>query len=226
MSTGLDTIGRAARERLSDPQFLARMREQAPAGVVLRSDDELEQTLEAALAGHPAGADLHVFAYGSLMWNPALEAALAGPALVHGWHRRFCLRSLIGRGSPGEPGLMLALDRGGSCNGMLLSIPAAKIRQELTLLWRREMAVGSYDARWVTARTGAGRVPAIAFVAAQRSTRYVRGLSLRDTAALIRTGKGSLGTCRAYFDATLEKLRQLGIEDRLMEGIQAALTAA
>jgi cation transport protein ChaC len=225
MPIELDAMGRAARERLSDPQFLTRMRENAPAGVVLRSDRELDQTLEATLARHPAGTDLHVFAYGSLMWNPALEASVRGRALIHGWHRSFCLRSVVGRGSPNEPGLMLALDRGGSCNGMLLRIPAARVRAELALLWRREMAIGSYDARWVKARIGGERLAAITFVVARGTGRYVRGLSVCDAAALINRGKGSLGTCRAYFDATLDKLRQLGIEDRRMEGIQAAFPA-
>jgi cation transport regulator ChaC len=33
----------------------------------------------------------------------------------------------------------------------------------------------------------------------------------------------AVGTCRSYFDATLQKLRELGIQDRKMEQLQALL---
>ena len=33
---------------------------------------------------------------------------------LHGYHRQFCFWSKIGRGTPENPGMMLALDRGGS----------------------------------------------------------------------------------------------------------------
>jgi cation transport protein ChaC len=215
------------RERLLAPDFLDWMRAAAPPGAMVRSAAQLAASLDAVLARHDAGSDLYVFGYGSLMWNPAIEHAGKEAARIHGWRRSFCLRSLFGRGNPGEPGLMLALDRGGSCNGVLFRIPASKVRTELELLWRREMALGSYDARWVKARvelhSGSAPVDAVTFVANRRHERYVYGMSIERMAALIRTGKGSLGTCRDYFDSTLRKLRELGIEDRGMNAIAAAL---
>ncbi len=87
---------------------------------------EIEADLDATLARHPPGEDVWLFGYGSLMWNPAIEFAERRGGVVHGWHRRFCLWLHAGRGSPDNPGLMLALERGGRCAGMLFRIPAAE----------------------------------------------------------------------------------------------------
>jgi len=210
------------RERLGSPEFLAKLRAAAP-GEAFRSEEDMRETLRAILARHDASSDLHVFAYGSLLWNPGLESTQEMRAHVHGWHRSFCLRNVVGRGSPREPGLMLALDDGGSCKGLLYRISAPKVRGELELLWRREMATGSYDARWVSARAGSTRIEAVTFVANRRHERYVRSIAVDDMVTRINAAKGSLGSCRAYFDRLMGKLHELGIEDRRMKEIQRAL---
>ncbi|MDB5859951.1 MAG: ChaC family protein [Ramlibacter sp.] len=211
------------RRQLSDENFSAVVRQNLAAGLAMRTPQDMQDSLEEILRQHAPDADLHVFGYGSLMWNPALEHDAQFRARVHGWHRRFCLRNLVGRGTPEFPGLMLALDRGGSCNGLLLRIPAAKVRQELHLLWRREMSWGSYDARWVAAWVDGAPVRALTFVVHRGHARYVKGLSLQESAGFINGGRGSLGSCRAYFDATLQKMRELGIRDAGMERLQAAV---
>ena len=66
-----------------------------------------------------------------------------------GLHRQFCLWSLGSRGTVKVPGLVLGLDRGGSCHGVAYRLPARCARAELALLWRREMVVGSYKPRWL-----------------------------------------------------------------------------
>ncbi|HYE39546.1 MAG TPA: gamma-glutamylcyclotransferase [Ramlibacter sp.] len=223
MTTPPDFCFPDLRSRLRDDNFLSAIRGADGAAAGLRTSAELDDLLDRTLLQHPAGSDIHVFAYGSLMWNPALEHVSAARARVHGWHRSFCLRNLVGRGGPGRPGLMLALDRGGSCNGVLLRIPAHCVREELTLLWRREMTWGSYDARWVRAHVDDGTVPAVTFVVRRAHERYVRSLPIREAARLINTGEGSLGTCRNYFDATMEKLRELGIQDHRMEQLRKAV---
>ena len=63
---------------------------------------------------------LYVFGYGSLIWRPGFAHASAHPALLRGFHRRFCIWSRIYRGSPEAPGLVLGLDRGGACRGARL----------------------------------------------------------------------------------------------------------
>ena len=201
---------------------MAKVYAQLPADARLRTPEDLEASIEAILSRRDGDAAVHVFGYGSLMWNPAVDHAGARPAKVHGWHRSFCLRSIIGRGSQERPGLMLGLDRGGACHGMLLRIEAAKVRDELRVLWRREMLTEVYQARWVTARVGGASVRAITFTVNRAHPRYTKQLSLDEMARMINTGAGSLGSCREYFDATLQKLAALGISDAGMERLRTA----
>lgn len=226
MTIDLGAAAQDLRNRLADKNFLARARDWVPAGVRMRTQLEMESTLREILQHREPGSDIHVFGYGSLMWNPGVEHIASFKARVHGWHRCFCLRCVIGRGTPETPGLMLAMDRGGSCNGMLVRIPADKVLEEMTLLWRREMSWGSYQARWVTAWAGAVPIRAVTFVVNRRHERYIRGLNPQQAARLIDTGYGRLGTCRAYFDATMLRLRELGIRDRGMEELEARLGSA
>jgi len=210
------------REGILNDAFIAKVYAQLPADARLRTPDELEASIEAILLRHVDGAAVHVFGYGSLMWNPAVDHADAHRAKVHGWHRSFCLRSTIGRGSQDKPGLMLALDRGGACHGLLLQIEARKARDELRVLWRREMLTDVYQARWVTAHVGGTPVRAITFTVNRAHSRYTKGLPVHDMARMINTGTGSLGSCREYFDATLRKLEAMGIRDAGMERLRAA----
>lgn len=205
------------REGLRDGSHLAALRARATPDVPIRSDAELDASLDAVLAFHPPGDDVWLFAYGSLMWNPAFLFAEQRPGRVRGWHRRFCLWLTRGRGSPDCPGLMLALDRGGVCRGMMFRIPAADVRHELLLVWRREMLSGAYLARWVTAATGGGPVRALTFVVNGTHPRYSGRLSAEATAARIAVAGGELGTCRDYFDRTVASLHAVGIRDAALE---------
>src|SRR5579875_1631626 len=171
------------RQTLLDGSLLARARANAPPDVRYLTDTELEASLDATLRELPPGEDAWLFGYGSLMWNPALEYAEQRVATIHGFHRSYCLWLMSGRGSPEHPGLMLALDRGGSCRGLACRIPAAQARGELLLAWRREMMGGSYQARWVRAATADGPVRAIAFVVNRAHPRYAGKLAVPDIAA-------------------------------------------
>ena len=222
----MDALKAITRERLRDGTLLAAIRANPPPGLNIRSDAELEASLDRTLQQHDAGADVYVFGYGSLMWNPTVEHTQALKAYVHGWRRRFCLRLLLGRGSPQQPGLMLALDRGGSCYGVAFRIPAEHARDELRLLWRREMFSGAYEARWVTALVEGKALRALTFVASRAHVRYTHKLPIDQVARMISTGRGSLGSCRAYFEATLQKLEAMGVKDAGMECIRLALIAA
>lgn len=216
----------ATRERLANGSLLESARANPPPGVRIRSDAELDQSLEDTLRHYDPAEDLHVFGYGSLMWNPAMDAAQTSVARVQGWHRRFCLRMLLGRGTVEAPGAMLALDRGGACLGLLFRIEAAKVRCEARLLWRREMLAGSYDARWVRARVGDNTVRALTFVANRHSGRYIGTQPIESVAQLVRTGEGPLGTSRAYFEGTLQALERLGIRDLGMQRLRRAVDQA
>jgi cation transport protein ChaC len=208
------------REALRDGTLLAFARAAMPPGTVMRSDTEIEADLDRTLARHPPGADIWLFGYGSLMWNPAIHFIERRAGEVYGWHRRYCLWLHGGRGSPENPGLMLALERGGSCGGILFRISAAEARSELLLAWRRELFTDAYHSRWVTARTADGPVQAITFVANRAHLRYAGRLDEASVAARLASATGSLGSCVQYLAATLDTLRAMGLRDRSLERLQ------
>jgi glutathione-specific gamma-glutamylcyclotransferase len=213
------------REALADGSLLAGVRARLLPGMVVRSDAEIEASLDATLAGHDPAADVWVFGYGSLMWNPAFSYAERVTGVIRGYHRRFCLWLEMGRGSPGNPGLMLALDRGGVCRGVAFRIPAAQARAELLLVWRREMFGTAYLARWVQVRMVGGTVPAITFVVNRAHPRYAAKISDAEAAKHIATATGSLGSCASYLDNTMAHLASLGIRDAGMQRIAASIAA-
>jgi cation transport protein ChaC len=184
------------------------------------SAEEQRASLAAILATAPA-REIWVFAYGSLIWNPCFGFAERCTALVAGQHRRFCLVVRRFRGTPERPGLMLALDRGGSCRGVAYRIDPAGHEAELAKLWQREMITAAYRPRWLAARTAAGTVPAIAFVANRGHERYVPGLPETETAAILAEAAGHVGSCAEYLHETVASLEALGIRDRRLWRLQA-----
>ncbi|MCR8958766.1 gamma-glutamylcyclotransferase [Variovorax sp. S2] len=175
-SNAVTASAQVTRDGLLSDAFMAGVHAQLPPGARLRTAEELEASIEAILSRHTRDTAVHVFGYGSLMWNPAVEYAGVRPAKVHGWHRSFCLRSIVGRGSQGHPGLMLALDRGGACQGLLLEIEPRKVRDEMRVLWRREMLTEVYQARWVVAVADGAPVRAITFTVDRSHPRYTKNL--------------------------------------------------
>jgi len=174
---------------------------------------EFDAALDRAVHAVPAGEDLWMFAYGSLIWNPLFHFTEQRPAMVHGLHRRFCLWSRMGRGSPQDPGLMLALEHGGRCHGFVFRIPAAQVRTELTLIWRREMTMGSYDPRWVRAIAGGQSVRALAFVINRRSRHYAGKLPTDQVVDILARASGRLGSAADYLFQTVDCLRANGVQD-------------
>ena len=214
------------RERLLSGDHLAAMRARATPDAPIRSDAELDASLDETLGCRAPGTDVWVFGYGSLMWNPAFRFAERRLGTVRGWHRRFCLWLQRGRGSPDCPGLMLALDRGGVCRGIAFRIEAEAVRDELLLVWRREMLSGAYLARWVDVATDEGPVRAVTFVANQAHARYSGKLSEAATAERICAAAGELGSCLDYFERTVRALRTLQVDDRALRRIEDAISVA
>src|SRR4051812_14280179 len=105
-----------------------------------------------------------IFAYGSLMWNPEFAFAEMRPAHLRGYHRSFCLYSRDYRGTPEQPGLVLGLDRGGSCHGIAYRLPPAEVGAVLDRIWAREMTGQVYEMRRVSASTPGGTIQAHACI--------------------------------------------------------------
>jgi cation transport protein ChaC len=190
------------------------------------SDEALDASLEATLAKKPAGSGWWVFAYGSLLWNPLFPFADARPALLRGLHRQFCLWSLGSRGTVKTPGLVLGLDRGGSCRGVAYRLPASCARAELALLWRREMVVGSYKPRWLQVRqlhpTGHS-LTALAFVVDRAHPQYAGRLATAREAKVIAIAQGVFGSSADYLERARVALVTHGVVDPYLERLAAAV---
>jgi cation transport protein ChaC len=187
-------------------------------------DEALSRSLTATLAAKPKGAGWWVFGYGSLLWNPLFPIAEARPATVHGLHRRFCLRSLASRGTRERPGLVLGLERGGACRGIAFRLPSALALDELHLLWRREMVVGSYRPVWVRVRAGERALTALAFAVRRDHPQYA-ALSMDEQADTIAHACGAFGSSCEYQTKTRSALAEHGIVDAYLERLAADVAA-
>jgi cation transport protein ChaC len=191
-------------------------------GAVYLTDVEYDRILDEVLSRAP-DRDLWLFGYGSLLWKPAFEFAESRSATVLGWHRSFCIRVARFRGTREQPGLMMALDRGGQCRGMAFRIPAMEVRDSLGALFRRELVVNppGTPPRWVVARTDQGAVDALTFVVDRNSAHYAGRLTPEQAAGVIAVAAGHWGSCAEYLHNTVCHLEDLGIRDRNLWRLQA-----
>ncbi len=188
------------------------------------SNEDREASRVETLARLPPGADLWIFGYGSLMWNPALHVAESRVATIQGYERSFCLALILGRATPEAPGLMLALAPGTSCTGVAHRIDAAHVESETSILWMREMLSGAYRPTWVEAATPDGVRPAVTFVINPDHPRYVTPAALDDQAALIAKAAGPSGSNRDYLYRCRGELARLGVADPLIDGLFSRVT--
>ncbi len=214
------------RESIRDGLF-ARLGEEGGRLGVLRPCSEAERATSRRrmLAGMAPDADVWVFGYGSLMWNPAIRYRERAHARIYGWHRSFCLWTPVGRGTPDNPGLVLGLDRGGSCHGIAYRIAAADREAELELLWQREMVSDGYRPRWVRAHCGGRALRALTWVINRDGDRYAGGVPAATVARHLATASGRLGSNRDYLENTVAHLDELGIAERPLHRILAAVRA-
>jgi cation transport protein ChaC len=185
------------------------------------SGTELKTSLEETLAGVDLSNGVWLFGYGSLIWNPAVHFTKRLIGRVYGHDRRFCLWSYWARGCRELPGLVLGLEQGDSCQGVAYHIASEAVREEMAIVWQREMACGDYLPRWVDVQTALGKVRAIAFVINHEHENYARDLTEDLTVDAIATGEGDFGPCADYLINTVDHLAALGIHDVSLERLKA-----
>jgi cation transport protein ChaC len=197
------------------PKMLPEFRPATPA--------DYDAAVSDILATRPDGP-FWLFGYGSLIWKPETSYTTQQVGVARGWHRRFCLGwDYRYRGSPETPGLMMALDRGGQCKGMVYQLPEDTLEAELQKLMRREqsMVPSAFPYRFIDVVTATGPVRALTFAMNRRSTRYVANLTDEQLADVLATACGYLGSMAEYLYATTSKLEELGIHDRNLWRLQA-----
>ena len=189
--------------------------------VKIVSDEERSRSIQRMLENKPVSQDVWLFGYGSLIWNPTINYIERKPMVVSGFHRKFCLKTYLGRGSKKAPGLMLGLDHGGSCRGIGYKISSKNTFRELEVIWKREMVTASYIPKWLSARIGPKKIKALGFVVNRKLDRYVSQLEDSEIARLIYNAAGFLGTCSEYLENTAKHLEASGIPDKHLNRIQS-----
>lgn len=175
------------------------------------------------------GERFWVFAYGSLMWNPGFDYEERVQARLYGYHRAFCIYSYHYRGTPERPGLVLGLDRGGSCHGVCYRIAQGDIAAVTENLWRREMLTNVYMPRRAraqisatpvsTAPIGGAPIAVQTFVADPKHVQYTGRLGLEECAKIIADGVGEGGRNTDYLLNTVSHLDELGIADGSLQAL-------
>ena len=161
-------------------------------------------------------ADLWVFGYGSLLWNPGFAHTETVLATLEDYHRSFCMRSIHHRGTETEPGLVLALDAlpGARCRGIAFRVAPGAHEATLDYLRERELVSAAYLEKVLPVALNDGRrIEAVAYVIDPDHVQYCGGLPLTEQAGIIARATGGRGTNREYLYNTADHLAEVGIED-------------
>ncbi len=161
--------------------------------------------------------NMWVFAYGSLMWDPGFEYESSHKATLYGYHRRLCLWSIRYRGTPKKPGLVLGLDHGGCCTGVVYKIHTRHTLSTSEYLRERELITGAYKPVLRSCYLENGDVvQALTFVIQRDHPQYSGRLKLKEIAHTVRNARGRNGQNSVYVHNTVQHLRELNIHDNAL----------
>lgn len=164
--------------------------------------------------------DFWVFGYGSLMWRPGFAHTETRRARLHGFRRSLCVTSVVYRGSPERPGLVLGLDRGGSCVGLAFRVPDELREEALAYLRDRELVTSVYLERTLPIRLESGQnVAAVTYVVDRSHGQYAGRLDESTAARIVSGAVGQAGPNEEYVHNTIAHLRALNIRDHWLEEV-------
>jgi cation transport protein ChaC len=186
--------------------------------------EQIEQSMQETLANRPTNGDIWIFGYGSLLWNPLLNFSGQQRATLHGWHRSFCMRILAGRATVETPGRMLALEPGGSTQGVAFRLTEQVAQEELILLWVREMPTGAYRPVWAPLSMDDGtETMALVFVAEPDHPLYEQDASVESVARHISEASGPMGSNAEYVHKLNSALCESGFVDEYIGALSAGI---
>ena len=197
----------------------------APADARALSPTQLLAALRTALESWARGTPFWIFAYGSLMWNPSFAFDARHVAMVRGYHRSFRVWSRLNRGTPENPGLVLTLERGGSCRGLVYRIAADRVQEEMQGIWKREMTYGSYCPKWLNCEIGGEKIRALAFTVNRECSGYAGAIPQDVMVEALASARGHYGPAHDYLFKTTETLHAHGIRDERVEHLASLVRA-
>ena len=164
--------------------------------------------------------DFWVFGYGSLMWRPGFAHTQTSRARLHGFHRSLCVWSHVYRGTRERQGLVLGLDRGGSCVGLAFQVPHDLRDEVLAYLRDRELVTSVYLERMLPVRLENGEsVVAVAYIVDRSHEQYAGNLDEAAAARIVSGAVGQAGPNEEYVLNTIAHIKALGIRDHWLEEV-------
>ena len=177
------------------------------------SDEALEAARQAFLAGR-RDRDLWVFAYGSLMWDPAIRFAEVRRARVAGYARRFILKDTFGAAAPRRrPACRRRSMSAAAATGSPSASPGTRSRRRPATSGAASSSRPVYRPVVVAAATAAGPIEALAVVADHAAAFIRPDLTRAEQVRYLATGAGMLGTSLAYIENLAAQFAALGIDD-------------
>lgn len=187
-----------------------------PGAIDVMPDDVRTRLVRETIDNAPDKTQFRVFAYGSLIWNPAMDVESTSRCTIQGYHRSFCFWTVLGRGCEKQPGLMMGLERGGNCDGVAYTISQDKLGTELDILFRREMISYVYKPTWVKAaidNTPATLSDVLAFVVDPEHDRYCGKLDEETLVKSLALAEGPIGRNSDYLYQLVDHLHKLGYDE-------------
>lgn len=191
----------------------------APPLPTLLSDEQVRASVQ-SLCAKERRQPFWLFAYGSLIWRPECPCVETHRAHLSGYHRGLYRWSYLHRGTPEQPGLVLGLDQGGSCQGFVYRLPEDNLEHHLRALWQREMLEPAYHALWLDCRLEDGRrIKALTFVLQRHLPCYAGLLPDSILRQVLLNASGHYGSTLEYVQQTAQCLRRHAMPDPSLEAI-------
>lgn len=172
-------------------------------------------------------ADFWVFGYGSLIWRPGFPFVERTPARLLGAHRSLCVYSWVHRGTQDHPGLVLGLDRGGTCRGLAFRVDPEERENVVAYLREREQVTAVYQERIRPILLDDGRrADALTYLVDRGHPQYAGKLDADQQLGIVEAAHGRSGPNREYVINTAVHLAELGMPDARLSWIAAKLDGA